>query len=72
MYLLGEWKHIDGYKEKQFIPWQGKYENCSEDEQEMKDLLVVLGNENLEIIKLGSPQRMEIDLTDVKDIRVLE
>lgn len=71
-YLIGEWKHIDGYEEKQFIPYQGPYDNWSHDEQELIDLKAVLGNDNLEIIKLGLPQTMELDLTKVKEIREIE
>lgn len=68
-YLLGQWKKIDGYEDKQFIPWQGEYENWSYDEQELIDLKAVLGDANLDIIKLGKPQIVEIDLSEVKEIK---
>ena len=71
-YLIGERKHIDGYVEKQFIPYNGPYDNWSYDKQELIDLKAVLGDENLEIIQLSLPQRMELDLSEVKSIKIIK
>ena len=71
-YLLGTWKDIEGYEDKQFIPYSGEYENWSYNEQDLLDLKAVLGGENLDIIKLGPPQTMDIDMSEVKDIKTIE
>ena len=71
-YLLGQWKQIDGYEDEQFIPYKGPYENWSYDEQELIDLKAVLGNGNLEIIKLGRSVRHNIDLSEIKEIKEIE
>lgn len=71
-YLIGERKDIEGYDEKQFVPYNGAYDNWSYDKQELIDLKAVLGDENLEIIQLSHPQTMVLDLSGVKSIRIIE
>lgn len=76
MYLLGQYKKIDGYEEEMFIPYEGLFcqcdQNCSECEQDLVDLKKIIGDDNLKIIKLGPPQTIDLDLTQVKDIKVIE
>lgn len=68
IYVLGKWKDLEGYKDKQFIPYDGEYDNSTEDKQILLDLKAVLGDEDLDIITLGPPQKMTIDMSEVKDI----
>lgn len=68
IYVLGKWKDLEGYEEKYFIPYDGPYDNSSEDKQVLLDLKVVLGDEDLDIIELRSAGKITIDMSEVEEI----
>lgn len=66
IYVLGKWKDLEGYEDKQFIPYNGPYENDSKDKQVLLDLKAVLGDEDLDIIELRPAGKITIDMSEVE------